>query len=90
MPTILVNFLAPLSQITGKGEDVIQVESDDTVQTLLEKMSAKYGERFRAEVFDEENKIRANVCLLVNGIRVSELNEAFGQRLDVFLLLKGG
>ena len=86
---VLVNFLPPLSQIAGKKEDVMQVENDDTVQTLLEKLSDKYGEKFRTEVF-QSGKVKENVCLLVNGIRISELNEAFGQRLDVFLMLKGG
>ncbi len=90
MPVILVNFLPPLSKITGTKEDVMQVENDDTVQTLLEKLCLKYGEKFRVEVFHSDKRVRDDVCLLVNGIKISELDEAFGQRLDIFLMLKGG
>lgn len=90
MPSILLNYLPPFSKIVGKEKEVIKVENDDTIQTLLEKLSAKYGKAFRDEVFDSDNNVKKVVGLLVNGIRISELNDAFGQRLDIFLLLKGG
>lgn len=90
MPSVIINYLPPFSRITGKKEEIIQVDYADTVQSLLEKLSAMYGGAFQNEVFDSENKIKKNLGLLVNGIRITELNKAFGQRLDIFLLLKGG
>jgi len=90
MPSIIINYLPPFSKIVGKKKEVFKVENDDTIQTLLEKLSNKYGKEFRSMVFDSDNEVKEVIGLLVNGIRISELNKAFGQRLDIFLLLKGG
>lgn len=90
MPSIIINYLSPFSKIIGKKEEILQVDSSDTVQTLLVKLSAKYGDAFKNEIFDSENKIKNNLGLMVNGVRMDELNKAFGQRLDIFLLLSGG
>jgi len=90
MPFILINYLPPFSKIIGKKEEKFKVENDDTIKSLLEKLSNKYGEEFRSNVFDSTNEVKKVVGLLVNGIRISELDESFGQRLDIFLMLKGG
>ncbi|MCD6485220.1 MAG: MoaD family protein [Candidatus Odinarchaeota archaeon] len=64
MSTVTVKLFANLRELAGTRE--LKVEAS-TIEEVLKKLIEKFGESFRKELFAEENKIRDEYLLLLNG-----------------------
>jgi len=63
---IRVKFFAALWEITGEKE----VELDGTnmtVREVLQKLIERYGETFKKEIMDNDDKVKDHYVILVNG-----------------------
>lgn len=79
---VKVKFFAAVREITGKREDVLDLESDTTVETLLGYLFAKYGHKLKEYVFDPATgSPRNHLQFLVDGRNISTL-KGFGTRLS--------
>lgn len=71
-----VSYHSPVKEIVGKGADVITLEGEATVFDLVGLLSEKYGNRFRAQVVEEQTcgnfqpKLDPKSCKLRGGLVV--------------------
>jgi len=78
---ITVKFFALVRELTGKREEVIDIDDQATVRSLLDKLVAEYGVKFRDYLFDPASKeTRRHVQFLIDG-----RNAALMQGLDTVL-----
>jgi len=68
-----VKFFTSLREITGKKVDEIQLQNVITVEEMLTLLSEKYGEKFRAYVYDKKGKVHGFLSFLVNGRNINVL-----------------
>lgn len=72
---VTVKFLTAVRNITGKRREELMLEEGSTVEGLLQKLSEKYGSRFKEYVYDEKMKSpRGNMQFLIDGRNVATLN----------------
>ena len=64
---IKVKFFTSLREITGKKEDEVQSSNIITVEELLAHLSKKYGREFTEYLYDEKEKVRTYIQILING-----------------------
>ena len=63
-----MKYFATVREITGKREEILKVDDGTTVETLLHKLSERYGQEFSQYVFDENTGApRVQLQLLVDG-----------------------
>jgi len=61
--------------ITGKSREELILEDGSTVEDLLQKLSEKYGSRFKEYVYDEKMKSpRGYLQFIIDGRSVATLN----------------
>jgi len=69
---VTVKFFALVRELTGKREEVIDLEDQATVKTLLDKLVNEYGAKFRDYLFDPASKEpRGHVQFLIDGRNVA-------------------
>jgi len=69
---VTVKFFALVRELTGKREEVIDLENQATVKTLLDKLVNEYGAKFRDYLFDPASKEpRGHVQFLIDGRNVA-------------------
>lgn len=78
--SVKVKYFALLREITGKREEDIEVAEGTCVDELLEKLSAKYGKRFRDYVYGLGEFKRLTLTFLLNGRNI-ELMDGFKTKL---------
>jgi len=71
---VTVRFFTTLREITQRGEEVVELSRDLTVEELLKRLSEQYDRQFAEYVFDEQGKIRPHFQLLVNGENIASLH----------------
>ncbi|MEM2905228.1 MAG: ubiquitin-like small modifier protein 1 [Candidatus Bathyarchaeia archaeon] len=76
---VRVRFFTRLREITGTGEESLQLESGATVRTALEALSARHGEAYREYVFAQE-PAGFQLQFLVNGRSIAQM-EGFETKL---------
>ena len=64
---ITVKFFTTLREITGKREEQIEFSRNTTLESLLKRLSKKYGKEFNDYIYDELNNVRGHLQFLVNG-----------------------
>ena len=64
---ITVKFFTTLREITGKKEEKIEFSRNTTLESLLKRLSKKYGKEFNDYIYDELNNVRGHLQFLVNG-----------------------
>ena len=63
---IRVKFFAALWEITGEKE--IELDGTDmTVREVLQKLIERYGEKFKKEIMENDDKVKDHYVILVNG-----------------------
>ncbi|MGQ4913258.1 MAG: ubiquitin-like small modifier protein 1 [Candidatus Asgardarchaeia archaeon] len=63
---IRVKFFAALWEITGEKEVELN-GTNMTVRELLQKLIERYGEKFKKEIMDNDDKVKDHYVILVNG-----------------------
>ena len=72
---VTVKFLTAVRNITGKSREELMLEEGSMVEDLLQKLSEKYGSRFKEYVYDEKTKNpRGYMQFLIDGRNVAILN----------------
>lgn len=68
MLSIKVRVFANLRDVLGRKEIELQSSEGATVRVLVDMLSEKYSNgKLRKEIFDENDKVRKYVKILVNG-----------------------
>lgn len=77
---VTVKFFTNLRELTGKGQEEMEVPSVITVEELLGHLSKKYGHQFTEYVYDEKGSVRSYLQFLINGRSITTL-QGFETRL---------
>ncbi len=78
---VKIRYFAFLRELTGKREELIELEEDTSVGKLLETLSAKYGEKFRDYLYGVGEFEGLTLNFLLNGRNIS-LDEGFNTKLQ--------
>jgi len=71
---VRVHYLGPVRVKLNKKEEDVGVSAKASVLDLLRGLSDTYGEWFRKEVLDDEEKnVREGLVITVNGIALGQL-----------------
>lgn len=73
MKRIKVKYLTVYYTLTRKKEEYIKFEGELTLRELLDRVSQKYGPKFRDYVMDEENRPKPYVWIFLNREREKDL-----------------
>jgi molybdopterin synthase sulfur carrier subunit len=69
---VKVKFFALVRELTGKREEVVDLEDDATVRTLLGKLVDEYGAKFRDYIFDSASKEpKGHIQFLMDGRNIT-------------------
>jgi len=68
-----VRIFATLRSLVGAKEVEVDVEAGDTVQNMLEKLTAQYP-ALRKRVLDDEGKLQSSINVFVNGRNIKFLD----------------
>jgi MoaD family protein len=69
---VTVKFFALVRELTGKREEVVDLDDQATVRTLLSKLVEEYGVKFRDYIFDPVSKEpRGHLQFLMDGRNVA-------------------
>ena len=63
---VTVRFFTVLRELTGYKEIKVELEEKASLQELLSKLSARFGEKFTGYVFEKGN-VKSHLQLLING-----------------------
>jgi len=78
---IKVKFFALVRELTGTKEEVVDLDDQATVRTLLDKLVAEHGIKFRDYIFDPvSNEPKGHVQFLMDGRNITLM-----QGLDTIL-----
>ncbi len=78
---VKIRYFALLRELTGKREELVELEEDTSVGKLLETLSAKYGGRFRDYLYGVGEFEGLSLNFLLNGRNVS-LDKGFETKLQ--------
>jgi molybdopterin synthase sulfur carrier subunit len=69
---VKVKFFALVRELTDKREEVVDLDDQATVRTLLGKLVEEHGAKFRDYVFDPASKEpRGHIQFLIDGRNIS-------------------
>lgn len=69
MISLRIRYLPPLTGITSKSQEKMEVESVITLTEILKRLSHIYGEKFKAQTIARNNPY---LLIMVNGKALSE------------------
>jgi molybdopterin synthase sulfur carrier subunit len=78
---VKIRYFALLRELTGKREELVELEEDASVGKLLETLSAKYGGKFRDYLYGVGEFEGLSLNFLLNGRNVS-LDKGFETKLQ--------
>lgn len=69
---VKVKFFAIVREVTGKREEIVDVDDQATVRVLLRKLVDEYGAKFRDYVFDPgSNEPKGHLQFLIDGHNIA-------------------
>jgi len=69
---VKVKFFALVRELTGKREEMVDLNDQATVRTLLDKLVEEYGIKFRDYVFDPGSKEpKGHIQFLMDGRNIT-------------------
>lgn len=93
---VTMKFLTGVRTLIGKSREELTLEEGSTVEDLLQKLSEKYGSRFKEYVYDEKTKNpKGYIQFLIDGRNVAILNGMKtrlhdGCQVAIVPLMRGG
>lgn len=76
MIKVNVRLVGVLRGVSGKRSFTIKLREGDTIATLVQRISAEFGEEFKRVLVDsEQNDPRPNVLILVNSKEIELLQK---------------
>ncbi len=84
---VIVHYGVPITGITRKAKEEINVTKGSTVLTLLKNLAAKYGDGFKDYVFSnfERNQVSKGIIVSLNAKNVSAEIENITIENDVYM-----
>jgi MoaD family protein len=65
---VTIKFFTTLREMTGKGEDVVTLPENASMEDLLRRLSDKYGRKFEEYVFEKDGRETSqNLQFLIDG-----------------------
>jgi len=77
---VTIKFFTTLRELTGKGEEQMELPSVTTVEELLKQLSKRYGRKFSDYVYNDVGNVRSYLQFLINGRSITTL-QGFKTRL---------
>lgn len=74
MSPVRIDYLPPISTITGKISESLHLEKTTPMEEFLTILADKYGPNFRNLFWDSDNKLRMKAIINLNGILVRNFN----------------
>ena len=71
---VTIEYFLTFREQTGRKSEIIEVEEDSTVGSLLNQVAYKYGEEFRDALLDRGGNLREYVRILIDGRDVQGLD----------------
>lgn len=68
---ITVEYSAQLKRIAGTGSQVVEVDSDGSIRTVIEKVAGEHGDDFRGFTLNGTGDLQPTILLCVNDEQVS-------------------
>jgi len=69
---VKVKFFALVRELSGRKEEVVDLDDQATVRTLLDKLVAEHGTKFRDYIFDPaSNEPKGHVQFLMDGRNIT-------------------
>jgi len=68
---IKIKFTAQLKDIVGQGVDKITLEENEKIQSVLLRLSDRYGEKFKSILFDASGLYRNSILLVLNQYQIN-------------------
>jgi molybdopterin synthase sulfur carrier subunit len=69
---VRVKFFALVRELTGRREEVVDLDDQATVRTLLGKLVEEHGAKFRDYIFDPaSNEPKGHVQFLIDGRNIT-------------------
>jgi|YelNatPaOPRAMG01_1025707.scaffolds.fasta_scaffold00131_67 molybdopterin synthase sulfur carrier subunit len=78
---VKIRYFAFLRELTGKREELVELEEGISIGKLLETLSVKYGEKFRDYLYGVGEFEGLSLNFLLNGRNIS-LDEGFNTKLQ--------
>ena len=70
---VTIKFFTTLRELTGKGEEQMELPSVTTVEELLKQLSKRYGRKFSDYVYNDVGNVRGYLQFLINGRSITTL-----------------
>ena len=75
MSRIKIQYLGPVRAIVNKREEELELSLTTTIHGLLKRLSDTYGEAFKKEVFEDDQKsVRDDLIVTINGKAIHQLD----------------
>ena len=90
---IKLKFTAQIKDAVGQGIDAITIGDNEKIQDVLDKLVDKYGNPFKAILFDKNNKYRNSNLIAINQFQVDyDENHALNDGDEITLMspISGG
>lgn len=84
MATYKIQFLSHLAKIVGNREITVELEEPATINKLLQKLQATYGEPF-TKTFISDGTLSESIVMLVNGLNLKQHHEDLSNQMDLYL-----
>ena len=84
-----MHYGPPLTEITGKAKEVMNIQKGSTVLTLLKELVRKYGVVFKDYVFSnyERNQVNAGIIISLNAKKISNETKNIKIENDAFIAI---
>ena len=78
---VSVRLFTTLRELAGRGEETLEFSTKSvTVKVVLKALAKKHGSAFKEYLYDDRNRVREHLQILVNG-RSASLMEDLETRL---------
>lgn len=73
---VILKFVSPLHELSGKKEDYIELSKDMTIKDLISIMNNRYDKKFIEYIFDEKTgNFKSHIVVMKNGVNIKSLND---------------
>ncbi|MCW4055732.1 MAG: MoaD family protein [Candidatus Bathyarchaeota archaeon] len=73
---ISVRLFTTLRELAGKGEETLEFRAKSiTVKEVLKELAKRHGSAFKEYLYDDRNRVREHLQILVNGRSASLMGD---------------
>jgi len=68
--TIKLRFTAQIKDAAGVGIDILELPKNENLQSILKRLTERYGENFRRILYDDKGIYNNSNLIVVNQVQV--------------------